>query len=92
MNLELNPDPKPFNSRYYPVPRINKEKFRKKIKCLVVIGLLIPVHQSQYIPTILIIHKKEGTVSFIKDYRRLNQKLVGKPYPLPRIGETMQQL
>ena len=29
---------------------------------------------------------------FITEYRRLNQKLIQKPYPLPRIGETMQQL
>ena len=27
VDLELNPDPRPFNSRYYPVPRINKETF-----------------------------------------------------------------
>ena len=25
--LELNPDSKPFNSKYYPVPRINKKTF-----------------------------------------------------------------
>ena len=24
VNLELNPDYKPFHSKYYPVPRINK--------------------------------------------------------------------
>ena len=29
---------------------------------------------------------------FITDYRRLNQKFVRNPYPLPRIGKTMQQL
>ena len=29
---------------------------------------------------------------FIKYYCRLNQKLVRKPYPLPRICETIQQL
>ena len=29
---------------------------------------------------------------FITDYHRLNQILARKPYPLPRIGETMQQL
>ena len=28
----------------------------------------------------------------IKDYIRLNQKLVRKPYQLPRIGETMKKL
>ena len=29
VELELKPDSKPFNSRYYPVPRINKKTFRK---------------------------------------------------------------
>ena len=27
VDLELKPDYKPFNIRYYPVPRINKETF-----------------------------------------------------------------
>ena len=27
VELELNPDPTPFNSRYYPVARTNKETF-----------------------------------------------------------------
>ena len=31
-------------------------------------------------------------MKFITNYCRLNQKLVRKPYPLSRIGETMQQL
>ena len=29
---------------------------------------------------------------FITDYSRFNHKLAKKPHPLPRIGETMQQL
>ena len=29
---------------------------------------------------------------FITNYNMINQKLVRKPYPLPRIGETMHQL
>ena len=32
VNLELNPNSKPFNIRYYPVPRINKEILRKELK------------------------------------------------------------
>ena len=54
--------------------------------------MLTPVQQNQYGTPIFIITKKEGTVRFIKDYHKLNRKLVRKPYPLPRIGETMQQL
>ena len=91
VGLELNPDSKPFNSRYYPVPRINKEKFRKEIKRLVEIGVPKLVQQSQYGTPVFIIPKKEGTVRFITEYHRLNHKLVRKPYPLPRIGDTMQQ-
>ena len=39
-----------------------------------------------------IIPNKEGTVRFIIDYQRFNQKLVRNPYPLTRIGETIEQL
>ena len=35
VDLELNPDPKPFISRYYTVPRIKKYTFRKELKRLV---------------------------------------------------------
>ena len=55
-------------------------------------GVLNTVKQYQYSTLIFIIPKKEGTVGFILDYCRLNQKLFRNPYPLPRIGETMQQL
>ena len=54
--------------------------------------MLTPVQQSQYGTPLFIIPKKEGTVRFIMDYHRLNQKLVRKPYPLPRIGKTVQKL
>ena len=74
--LELNPDSKPFNSRYYPVPIIDKEKNCKELKRLVEIGVLTPLQKSQYSTPIFIISNKEGTVRFITDYRRLNQKLV----------------
>ena len=48
VDLELNPNSKPFGSKYYLVPRIDKETFRKDIKCLVKIGVLTPVQQIQY--------------------------------------------
>ena len=91
-NLELNPDSKPFNSRFYPVPIINTETFRKELKRVVEIGALTPVQQSQYGTPIFIIPDKEGTVRFITYYYSINHKLVSKPYPLPRICNTMYQL
>ena len=84
--LELKPDSKPFNSRYYLVPRINKETVHKDLNILVEIGFLTQLQQSQYGTPVFIIPKKEGNVRFITNYLRLNQKFVIKPYPLPRIG------
>jgi hypothetical protein len=31
VNIELRKDAKPVSSRYYPVPKINKETFRKEL-------------------------------------------------------------
>ena len=47
VDLEQKPGSKHFNSRYYPVPRINKEKFCKELKRLLEIGVLNLVQKSQ---------------------------------------------
>ena len=59
VDLELNPYYKPFNFKYYPVPRINKDNFRKYLICLVKIGVLTPLQQSQYGNTVFIIPKRK---------------------------------
>ena len=47
VDLELKPYYEPFNNKYYLVPRINKDNFRKELKRLVKIRALTPVQQSQ---------------------------------------------
>ena len=63
--LELKPDYKPLNCKYYPIPRINKENFCKELKCLAKIGVLTPVQQSQHGTPVFIITKKEGNMRCI---------------------------
>ena len=92
IDQEINPDYKPFNSKYYPVHINTKDTFCKELKLLVEIGVLTLVQQSQCGTPVFIIPNKEGTVGFITDYIRFNQKLVRNTYPLTRIGKTMQQL
>ena len=48
VDLVLKPYSKPFNCKYYPVPRINKETLHKELKRLVKKGLLTLVQQIQY--------------------------------------------
>jgi hypothetical protein len=83
---------KPVSSWYYPVPRINKETFRKELMRLVDIGVLTPVQQSKWGTPAFIIPEKDGTVHFITEYRKVNRISKRKPYPIPRITDTLQQL
>jgi hypothetical protein len=92
IDIETKPNHKPSSARYYPVPKINKATFKKELLRLVEIGVLTPVQQSEYGTPVFIIPKKEGTVRFLTDYRRINQGIVSKPYPIPRISETLQQM
>ena len=38
-----------------------------------------------------IIPKKEGTVYFLTNFRKINGLIVCKPHPIPRIVDTLQQ-
>ena len=58
VDLYLNPDYKTFNSRYYPLPEINKETFGKDLKRLLEIVVITPVQQIQYGNPIFMIPKK----------------------------------
>ena len=84
IDIELKPEHK--------LPRINKATFKKELLRLVDIGVLTPVQQSEYGTPVFIIPKKEGTIQFLTDYRQINQGIVRKPYPIPRISETLQQM
>ena len=60
VDVDINPDPRPFNCKYYRVPRINKETFCKEIQRLFKLVVLTPGQQIQYGTVVFIIPKKEG--------------------------------
>ena len=47
VKIETRSDSKPVNSRWYPVPRINKLAFKKELERLVSIGVLERVQESE---------------------------------------------
>ena len=59
---------------------------------LVKIGVLERVQESEWGTPVFIIPKKEGTVCFLTNYRKVNEQIVCKPFPIPRIADTLQQL
>ena len=92
VEFELKEGAKPHSQRFYPMPHIYKETFKKEIKRLVRLGVLEKVNESEWGSPTFIIPKKDNTVRVISDFRRLNTKIKRKPYPLPRISDTLQNM
>ena len=92
VDFELVDGATPHSQRHYPVPHLYKTTFKKELDRLVKLGVLEKVQQSEWGSPTFIVPKKDNKVRFVSDFRRLNQKLKRKPYPLPRISDTLQQL
>ena len=56
------------------------------------LGILKRESDSQWAFPSFIIPKSNGTVRFISDFRQLNALLKRKPWPLPKIVESLQEL
>jgi len=92
VNLELKPDAQPVHSRPFPVPRVHEETLKKEVKRLCEIGVLKESSNSEWASPSFIIPKKNGTVRFIADLRKVNERIRRKPFPIPKISEIMQKL
>jgi hypothetical protein len=64
----------------------------KEIERLVSIGVLKWQPLSKWASPSFIIPKKDQTVHTISDFRELNKRMVKKPYPIPKISTTLQEL
>ena len=92
VSFELKPDAKPYHSRAFPIPKVHKETILKEINRLVELGVLEWQPTSEWAAPSFIQPKKNGTVRFLTDFRRLNERLVRKPFPLPKISTVLQEL
>ena len=92
VDFELIDGAQPHSQRHYPIPHLYKEVFKKELDRLEKLGVLEKIQQLEWGTPTFIIPKKDNKVRFISDFRRLNQKIKRKPYPLPRISDTLQEL
>ncbi len=89
VHLELKRDAKPFHSNPYAVPHLHQQLFKDELDRLEQIGVLAKTGGSEWAAGTFIIPKKDGRVRWVTDFRRLNQNLVRKKYPLPRIQDIL---
>jgi hypothetical protein len=92
VSIELKEGAKPYHSRPYPIPKIHKATLMKEIDCLIAIGVLKWQPLSKWASPSFIIPKKDHTVHTISNFRELNKRIVRKPYPIPKISTTLQEL
>ena len=92
VSFELKKDAVPYHARPYPIPHIHEAPTRTEIDRLCLLGVLEPCDDSEWGAPSFIIPKKNLTVRFLSDFRRLNASLKRKPFPIPKIQDMLQKL
>jgi len=91
-DIELKPDAKPYHARSFPVPKIYEQTLKQEVERLVRLGVLKKVNRSEWAAPTFIIPKKDQTVRFILDFRKLNKRIKRKPYPIPKVQDMLMRL
>jgi hypothetical protein len=91
-SIQLKEYAKPFHGRPKLIPKFHKATFMKEIDRLVSIGVMKCQPYSQWASPSFIIPKKDLTVHTISDFMELSKRIVRKPYSIPKISTTLQEL
>jgi hypothetical protein len=92
VSIKMKDGAKPYHGRPYPIPQIHKATLMKEIDRHMGIGVMKRQSSSQLASPTFIIPKKEMTVRTITDFWELNKRIVRRPYPIPKISTTLQEL
>ena len=84
-------DLKPFKERYWRIPPHQFEEVRKHLKEMEDIGA-IRRSNSPWASPVVLVKKKDGTLRFCIDLRKLNSHMIKDAYSLPRIEESLDCL
>ena len=82
---------KPFKERHRRIPPAQYDEVRKLIREMLDAGAIRESHSPWASPVVLV-RKKDGSLRFCIDYRKLNERTVRDAYALPRIEETLDAL
>ena len=83
--------PEPFKEPYRRIPPGLIDEVREHVQEMLTMGAIRP-SQSPFSSNVVIVRKKDGTIRFCLDYRKLNSRTHKDAYPLPRIDDTLHLL
>ena len=81
----------PFKERYRCIPPHQYEEVKQHLKEMLEIGA-ISKSKSPWASVVVLVRKKDGSLSFCIDLRKLNARTVKDAYSLPRIEKTLDCL
>ncbi|XP_026450766.1 uncharacterized protein LOC113350878 [Papaver somniferum] len=89
--IPLKPNSEPTSQRPYRCPYVQKSIVEKLVHEMLDSGLIQNSH-SPFAAPILLVKKKDGSWRFRVDYRKLNKMTVKDKFPIPLIGELLDDL
>ena len=86
-----DPDTPPFKERFQRILPPQLDEVREHLKLMLDAGVVRPSN-SPWCNAVVLVRKKDGSLRFCIDFRRLNALTVKDSHPLPRICETLESL
>ena len=86
-----DPDTPLFKERFCRIPPPQLDEVREHLKLMLDAGVIRPSN-SPWCNAVVLVRKKEGSLCFCIDFRKLNSLTVKDSHPLPRICETLESL
>ena len=95
VGIELKPDMKPYASKYYNVPKAYDRMARTEVNHLCTVNVLEKLSHNMdspwAAPSIYQLNVT-GDFCFLTNFREVNKCIQRKPFPLPRINESLQKI
>ena len=86
-----DPNTAPFKEQFHQIPPPQVEEVREHLKLMLEAGAICPCN-SPWCNAVVQVRKKDGSLRFCIDFRKLNSLTRKDSHPLPRIGETLDSL
>ena len=86
-----DPDTPPFKERFHQIPPPQIDEVRAHLKMMLDAGVIRPSH-SPWCNAVVLVRKKDGSLRFCIDFRKLNALTVKDSHLLPHICETLESL
>ena len=86
-----DPDTPPFKEHFCRIPPPQLDEVREHLKLMLDAGVIWPSN-SPWCNAVVLVRKKDGSLHFCIDFRKLNSLTVKDSHPLPRICETLESL